>query len=85
MKTVRRLSATVVLALTLSIFASGGEISGPGVTTPPPPPPPQFSMIADTSITDATVTGDISTSGVTELDPLTEAALSLLQSVLSLF
>lgn len=84
MKNLRRLFATVVLALTLTIFASAGEISGPGVTIPPPPPP-QSSVTGDTQFPGTTSTDDIQALDVAALDPVTEAALSFLQSLLSLF
>jgi len=53
-----------------------------GVTAPPPPPP-------DATVTgeiETGVTGEMSTTAAGQMDTgVTEAALSLLQSVLSLF
>ena len=79
MKTLRRLCATFVLTLALSLFAFAGNMPA-GVTAPPPPD------------SQATTTGDISTSvagdmatGVTATDPAIDALLTLLQSLLSLF
>lgn len=83
MKVFRKFFATVVLTLTLTLSTFAGEILMPGAVNPPPPP--QSSVTGEISFPGATATGDISMPGVTSLDPVTEAALSLLQSVLSLF
>jgi hypothetical protein len=81
MKTLRRLCAVFVLTLALALSAFGGEITT-GVTAPPPPPPE--SQATTTGEITTGVTGEIST-GVTTTDPVTEIALNLLQSLLSLF
>lgn len=79
MKTLRRLCAAFVLTLALTLSAFGGQIET-GVTTAPPPPPDT----AATGQIETGITGEIS-SGVTATDPVTEIALNLLQSLLSLF
>lgn len=84
MKTFQRFCAIAVLVVTLALSAFAGEIGMPGVTNPPPPPQ-QSSVAGDMGTPGATATGDIQFPGVTSLDPVTEAALSLLQSILSLF
>jgi hypothetical protein len=43
------------------------------------------AFAGDIGMPGATATGDIQAPGVVALDPVTEAALSLLQSLLSLF
>jgi hypothetical protein len=83
MKNFRQFCAAVVLALVFTIFASAGEIPGPGV--PNSPPPQQSSITGDIGFPGVTATGDISYPGVAMLDPVTEAALSLLQSIFSIF
>jgi hypothetical protein len=83
MKTLRRLCAVAVLTVALSFSASAGEISTPGIT--------QTSQSKTTTTTTSAATetcnlepGEISTPGAV-FDPLTEAALSLLQSLFSIF
>ena len=68
-------AAVLTLLLTFSTFA--GDIQIPGIQTEPPAVTGQM----DTPST----TGDMTAPGAVSLDPLTEAALSLLQSVLSIF
>ena len=83
MKNLQRFCATVVLTLAFALTAFAGDISFPGATNPPPPS--QSSATGDISFPGATATGEMSASDVTVLDPVTEAALSLLQSILSIF
>jgi hypothetical protein len=82
MKTTRRICATLVLTLTLTLTGLAGEIHTPGVTPTPPPAPA-------TSQQDPTASGDElqpqDADGTDFLTPATEAALSLFQTVLSLF
>lgn len=82
MKNFRQYCAAVVLAMVLTIFASAGEIPGPGDG---PPPTRQSSLTGDIGFPGVTATGDISYPGVAALDPMTEAALSLLYNLLLLF
>jgi len=82
MKNVRQFCAAVVLASVLTFSASAGDIQAPALAQPPPP---QLSATGDIGMPGATATGEILTPGVTVLDPVTEAALNLLQGVLSLF
>lgn len=83
MKTLQRFCATAVLTLALTLSAFAGDMSAPGVVNPPPPPP--ASTTGEIGFPGATVMGEMSAPGVTALDPVTEAALSLLQSILSIF
>jgi hypothetical protein len=83
MKKLQRFCASIVLMLAVALSSPAGDISMPGVTTPPPPR--QSSVTSDMSAPVATTEGDTLTPGTVELDPVTEAALSLLQSLLSLF
>jgi hypothetical protein len=89
----RQLCATTLL--TLVMVASpvlAGEMPF-GVTSPPPPPPPQQSVIghlpqgvtSSSTSTDASVTGDLPYGVTSEIGPVTEFTLNLLQSLLSLF
>ncbi|MDQ3753543.1 MAG: hypothetical protein M3371_02290 [Acidobacteriota bacterium] len=78
MKTLRQFCAAAVLTCVLTLSAYPGEMST-GKTPPPPPP-------------SATSAGEMSTGiSMTEtanseaVDPIAEAALMLLQSILSLF
>lgn len=94
MKTLKRFCAAVIVSLMIAFSTFAGDILGPGAI--PPPPPPQSSVTGEISFPGATATGDIgmpgvngageiSGPGVAALDPVTEAALSLLQSILSFF
>ncbi len=85
MKNLQRFCTAVVLTLVLTLAAIGGDISMPGATAPPPPPPPHSSVTGDRGAPGATTMGEISELDVVSLNPVTEAALSLLQSILSLF
>lgn len=84
MKKLQQFCAITVLTLALAMSAFAGEIGMPGVINPPPPPP-QSSATGDIQFPSITSNGDISVPDVVSLDPVTEAALSLLQSILSLF
>src|SRR5437588_6584475 len=79
MKNLRQFCAAVILTLALALSTLAGEMDFPGDVPPPPPPP---SMMMDTSAPSVTSTSGTTTSDVTAVDPVTEAALSLLQSVL---
>lgn len=80
MKNLRRFCAAAVLTSVLAFSAFAGDISCPGVI-----PPPQPLMISETDTPGATSTGETSVPGEVALDPVTEAALGLLQNLLSLF
>ena len=71
MKIFRRFVAAAVLTMSLTIVALAGDIQAPGIISEPPPPP-------------TSVTGDIQAPGIVAPDPVTEATLSLLQSLLSI-
>jgi hypothetical protein len=83
MKTFRQFLAAAVLTLMFSFSCIAGDIQFPGVTNSPPPR--QSSITGDISFPGTTSTGDIQAPDAVALDPVTEAALSLLQSLMSLF
>lgn len=83
MKHLRRLCAVVVLAMALSFSVSASDIQTPGVTLSQP----KSSTTATASVTAERCNSepnDILTPGAA-LDPVTEATLSLLQTLRSLF
>lgn len=84
MKNLRQLCATLILTLALALSTLGGEIGFPGATNPPPPEQLSAST-EETDLSDATVAGEITSSGMASLDPATEAALSLIRSLLIFF
>jgi len=82
MKTLRRLFGAFVLAITFALLVSAGEMSTPLA----PPQPAQAPTTAGGEISTG-VNGDIHTTNSDEAatgDVVAEAALSLLQGVLSL-
>ncbi len=83
MKHLRRLCAVVVLAMALSLSAFAGDILMPGAVQPKPKSSTMV-MASFTTETSNSETGDILMPGAA-LDPVTEATLSLLESLLSLF
>lgn len=78
MKALRRFFVVSVLILTLSLSALAGDITT-GVASPPPTPTAQGEITTG-------ISGDIHTMNDGEVvsDSVTEAALSLIQNVLSL-
>ncbi len=88
MKNFKRLIAVTLLTFVISITTFGGEIPTAGVI--PTCPPNTTCTNSSGEIPTAGVTGEIPAPGATQavvptLDPVTEAALSLLQSLLALF
>jgi hypothetical protein len=83
MKILRQFFAVTALTLVLAFSSLAGDIQFPGATNPSPPQ--QSCVTGDISCPGATATGEISFPGVVALDPVTEAALGLLKSLLSLF
>lgn len=80
MTTLRKIFPVFVLTIVLTVNAVAGQIDT-GATQPPPPSSPASDDSAGTN-------GDIHLPGASEVggqDPVLEAALSLLRSVLSLF
>ncbi|HEX8494153.1 MAG TPA: hypothetical protein VF658_15000 [Pyrinomonadaceae bacterium] len=71
MKKVRQFCAAVVLTLSFAISAYAGQMTT-WATEPPPPPSTTTEGQMDTGSSDA-------------VDPVTQVALNLLQSVMSLF
>lgn len=86
MKNLRRLCAVVVLAMALSFSAFAGDILTPGSKDTQPKRSTATTSVATETYyeTSDSEPGDILTPGAV-LDPVTEAALSLIQSLLSLF
>jgi hypothetical protein len=85
MKNLQQFCGAAVLTLALTLSVLGGEIGTPGITAPPPPPSQQSSVTGDMSTPGASVTGEIPFPGMAALNPVADAALSLLQSILSIF
>ncbi|HEY0380514.1 MAG TPA: hypothetical protein VGC87_26610 [Pyrinomonadaceae bacterium] len=83
MRKIQQFFAVVVLTFALALSAFAGEISCPGITSSPSSQ--QTSIAGDIGTPGSSATGDIQFPGVDALDPATEAALSLLQGLLSLF
>lgn len=75
MKKLQPVLASVVLSLLLAVATFADGIIETGITTPPPSPPPSST---------ATTQSGSTTSTTTSPDPLTEAALALLQALLAL-
>ena len=84
MKNLRRLCAVVVLTMALGFSTFGGEILTPGSAQPPQPKTTTTTTSATTETTNLEP-GEILTPGSAALDPVMEAALSLLQSLFSIF
>ncbi len=81
MKKLQHLCMAAVFTLMLTTATLAGDIATGGFTPPPPPPPDGFS---------ATTSGDTQTPGVVQnpeaiSDPVTDIALNLLQTMLSVF
>jgi hypothetical protein len=85
MKTLRKILAATVLTCVFSLAAMAGEI-GTGVAQAPPPPSVTGEISTGSSATAETnLTGDMGTGASATVDPVTEIALSLLESLLALF
>jgi hypothetical protein len=82
MRKLRLLCASVALTLLLSVSALADGIIQMGKDNPPPPPPPPAAATVQSAPAD---TGGIIEAGLASTDPLTNAALGLVQSVLALF
>jgi hypothetical protein len=81
----RRLSAVVVLALTLSVTALGGQMGVPVVDVPPPPPASQPVIVTEEETkTPANGTGMNQIPDEATTNPVAEIVLRIMQSVLSL-
>lgn len=89
MRNLKKLCAACVLTCILALPTFAGNMETGDVTPPPPPPPDsQAATTGGTSTTldgqmDTTVTGEMST-GVAATSPVTDLALNLVQSLLSL-
>ena len=82
---VRRLSVVVILAVTFSLSAFGGQLPFP-VNDPPPTPPPSQSVIVLDGETDTAAKGSSLNQipDETTADPMAEIVLAIMRSVLSL-
>lgn len=83
MKKLQKFCTGTVLTLALTLSAFAGDMGTPGATNPTPLL--QSSVTGDMSGPGATATGDMQAPGAVEIDPVTEAVLSLLQGLMSLF
>lgn len=82
MKNLRQFCAAAVLTLALAASAAAGDIHT-GVTSPPPPQPASMAQTGMAQ-TDGTMHTGV-TGSEPKADTLTGIALTLMQSVLSLF
>jgi ABC-type phosphate transport system substrate-binding protein len=80
MKNLKTLCAAVMLTLVLTLPAFAGEMTTWIADQPPPPP----TSTADRQIS-TTTAGQMDTMGSEAVDPVTQAALSVLQGALALF
>ena len=83
MNKLQKLCAAVILTAFFTLSAFAGEISLPGATNPPPPQ--RDLATCETSFPGVSAEGDILSSDIAALDPVTELTLNLLQSWLPLF
>lgn len=83
MKKLQQLCAVVILTFVLSFSALAGDMGCPGAVAPPPPPV-QTSLTGDMGCPGVVDTNSTQTSNTTVVDPITQAALDLLTSALSL-
>ena len=92
MKQVRQLCATTLLIVVLAASpALAGDMEC-GVTSPAPPPAESsvtgyipYGVTSSSTSSETSVTGNMPFGMSSEIDPVTGLALSLLQSLLSLF
>jgi hypothetical protein len=82
MKTLRQLSVASVFLFALTMPTFAGQIET-GIA--PPPPPVQAATTEGQIETGVTTTGQIETGYGEATDSITQAALSVIQSALSLF
>lgn len=84
MKRLQHFCATALLTLFLTIPVLPGTIHTG--YAPPPPPPPQEQQADDPSNDEAEINGTVVPEGdSTDTDKITEIALSIVQSLLSIF
>ncbi len=83
MKKLQQICASIVLILALALSCAAGDISMPGATRSSSTQ--QCSVTGDISMPGTTAECDVLLPEVDAIDPVTEAALSFLQSLLSLF
>jgi hypothetical protein len=81
-KKLRLLPSSIALTILLSVSASAGIMTTGNSQPPPPPPPAPTSVAAESTEAEADGTMDAE---VASPAPVTEIALSVLQSVLALF
>lgn len=83
MKSLRKLLAVLALTFALSVSALAGNMDTVGITSTGEMG--TVGIATGNTDTGATATGNMETVGIATTDPVTGTALSLLQSVLSLF
>lgn len=82
MKKLQLLLASVALTFLITASSSAGTMSTGNSQPPPPPPPDTTSVVTEGAEAEAVGTTDAE---VASPAPVTEMALSVLQSVLALF
>ena len=82
MKKLQQFCAALALTFTLILSSFAGEMSSPGMASSSTQ---ESSTIGDIGMPGADAKGEILTPGLTGLDSITEASLSLLNGLLSLF
>ena len=82
MNKLQKFCAAVILTAIFTLSAFAGDIPMPGVTDPPPQ---RDLATGEISFPGASAEGDILSSDIAVLDPITELMLSLLQNPLPLF
>lgn len=83
MKSLRQVCAVATLTLVLALHAFAGDIGFPGSTNPPPRQ--QSSATGQIRTPGTPATDDSSELDTVAIDPVTDAALTLLQGLLSFF
>jgi len=83
MNKLRKFCAAAILTAIFTLSAFAGDIGMPGITNPPPPQ--RDLMAGERAFPGASAEGDILSSDIAVLDPITELMLNLLQSRLLLF
>jgi hypothetical protein len=83
MNKLQKFCAAVILTAIFTLSAFAGDIPMPGVTNPPPPQ--RDLATGEISFPGASAEGNILSSDIAVLDPVTELMLNLLQSRLPIF
>jgi hypothetical protein len=81
MNKLQKFCAAVILTAIFTLSAFAGDIGMPGAMTPPP----RELVTVERAFPGASAEGDILSSDIAVLDPVTELMLNLLQSGLPIF